>query len=124
MELRFYRCETCGQIVAVIKKTGAPLVCCGKPMQEIVPGTVEASHEKHIPVVSVSGNTVRVQVGSVAHPMTPEHWIEWVVLQTAAGNQRRQLHPGDEPVVRFPIEEGDEVLAVYAYCNLHGLWKS
>ena len=124
MELRFYRCEICGQIVAVIKKTGAPLVCCGKPMQEIIPGTVEASLEKHISLVSVEGNRVNVQVGSIPHPMTAEHWIEWVVLQTAAGNQRRQLNPGDEPVVRFPIEEGDEVLAVYAYCNLHGLWKS
>lgn len=124
MELMFYRCEICGQMVAVIKKTGAPLVCCGKPMQEIIPGTVEASHEKHIPLVSVEGNRVNVQVGSVPHPMTGEHWIEWVVLQTKSGNQRRQLHPGDEPVVRFPIEEGDEVLAVYAYCNLHGLWKS
>lgn len=124
MELRFFRCEICGQMVAVIKKTGAPLVCCGKPMQEIIPGTVEASLEKHVPLVSVEGNRVNVQVGSIPHPMTGEHWIEWVVLQTASGNQRRQLKPGDEPVIRFPIEEGDEVLAVYAYCNLHGLWKA
>ena len=124
MELRFYRCETCGQIIAVVKKTGAPVVCCGKPMKEIVPGTTDASVEKHVPVYEVSGRDVKVRIGSAEHPMTDAHYIEWVCLQTKQGNQRKALHPGDKPEVCFSICEGDEVEAVYAYCNLHSLWRS
>ena len=124
MEMKFYKCKHCGQIVAIVKKTGVPLVCCGEKMEELVPGTVDASLEKHVPVVNVKGNSVEVSVGSVAHPMAPEHFIEWVSIQTKFGNQRKQLNPGDEPKVVFPLLDGDEVLAVYAYCNLHGLWKA
>ena len=124
MELRFYRCETCGQIIAVVKKTGAPVVCCGKPMKEIVPGTTDASVEKHVPVYEVNGRDVKVKIGSAEHPMTDAHYIEWVCLQTKQGNQRKALHPGDKPEVCFSICEGDEVEAVYAYCNLHSLWRS
>ncbi|MBR4237385.1 desulfoferrodoxin FeS4 iron-binding domain-containing protein [bacterium] len=124
MEMKFYKCKHCGQIVAIVKKTGVPLVCCGEKMEELVPGTVDASLEKHVPVVNVKGNLVEVSVGSVAHPMAPEHFIEWVSIQTKFGNQRKKLNPGDEPKVVFPLLDGDEVLAVYAYCNLHGLWKA
>ena len=124
MEMKFYKCKHCGQIIAIVKKTGVPLVCCGEKMEELVPGTVDASLEKHVPVVNVKGNLVEVSVGSVAHPMAPEHFIEWVSIQTKFGNQRKQLNPGDEPKVVFPLLDGDEVLAVYAYCNLHGLWKA
>lgn len=124
MEMKFYKCKHCGQIVAIVKKTGVPLVCCGEKMEELVPGTVDASLEKHVPVVNVKGNLVEVSVGSVAHPMAPEHFIEWVSIQTKFGNQRKQLNPGDEPKVVFPLLDGDEVLAVYAYCNLHSLWKA
>ena len=124
MEVRFYRCETCGQIVAIVKKTGAPVVCCGKPMKEIIPGTTDAAAEKHVPVYEVNGGKVTVRIGSVDHPMTDAHYIEWVCLQTKMGNQRKALHPGDEPKVCFSICEGDEVEAVYAYCNLHSLWKA
>ena len=99
-------------------------MCCGQKMTEIVPGTTDAAAEKHIPVYQVEGNIVTVRVGSVDHPMLPEHFIEWVSLQTKQGNQRKLLHPGDEPVVCFALCEGDEVEAVYAYCNLHGLWKA
>ena len=123
MEMKFYRCEVCGQIIAVVKKTGAPVVCCGKPMKEMIPGTTDASLEKHVPVYEVKDNKVIVKVGSVAHPMIPEHYIEWVSLKTKAGNQRKALRPGDDPEVSFCICEGDEVEEVYAYCNLHGLWK-
>ena len=123
MEMKFYRCKHCGQIVAIVKKTGVPLVCCGEKMEELVPGTVDASLEKHVPVVEVKGNLVEVSVGSVSHPMIPEHFIEWVSIQTKFGNQRKQLKPNEEPKVVFPLLDGDEVLAVYAYCNLHGLWK-
>ncbi len=124
MELRFYRCETCGQIIAVVKKTGVPVMCCGKPMKEIIPGTVDASAEKHVPVFETNGRDVKVRIGSVDHPMTAEHYIEWVCLKTKQGNQRKPLHPGDKPEVCFSICEGDEVEEVYAYCNLHSLWRS
>ena len=124
MEMRFFKCARCGQMVAIVKKKGCPIMCCGQPMEEIVPGSVDASLEKHVPVWSVEGNTVKVQVGSAAHPMLEEHYIEWVSLQTKHGNQRKALKPGDDPQVCFAMCEGDEVVAVYAYCNLHGLWKA
>ncbi len=124
MELKFYQCETCGQIIAKVADTGVPVVCCGKPMKEIVPGTTDASLEKHVPVYSVDGDVVTVKVGSVAHPMLEEHYIQWIALQTKEGNQRKQLKPGSAPEVCFKICEGDEVIAVYEYCNLHGLWKA
>ena len=124
MEMKFYRCSHCGQIIAIVKGTGVPVVCCGEPMAEVIPGTTDASLEKHVPVVSVEGNIVLVSVGSAAHPMLPEHYIEWVAIQTKFGNQRKQLSPGDEPKACFSICDGDEVEAVYAYCNLHSLWKA
>ncbi len=123
MEMKFYQCETCGQMVAIVKETGAPLVCCGKPMKEIIPGTTDAAVEKHVPEYEVKGNIVEVTVGAVEHPMLDAHYIEWVSLQTKFGNQRKALKPGDAPKVCFALCEGDEVVAVYAYCNLHGLWK-
>lgn len=123
MEMKFYRCEVCGQIIAIVKKTGVPVMCCGQKMTEIVPGATDAAMEKHVPVYEVKGNTVHVTVGEVVHPMLPEHYIEWVAIQTKYGNQRKALQPGDEPKACFTICEGDEVEAVYAYCNLHSLWK-
>lgn len=124
MEQRFFICKHCGNIVAMVKSSGVPIMCCGEKMSEIVPGTMDASKEKHLPVYTIEGNTVNVAVGSVLHPMQPEHYIEWVSLQTRSGNQRKQLEPNDEPKVSFAITDGDEVVAVYAYCNLHGLWKA
>ena len=124
MEMKFYRCAHCGKIIAVVKESGVPVMCCGQKMEEIVPGTTDAAAEKHVPVYEVKDNVVTVCVGSVAHPMTEEHYIEWVSLQTKGGNQRKALKPGDEPKVCFAICEGDEVEAVYAYCNLHSLWKA
>ena len=97
MEMKFYRCRHCGQIIAIVKKTGVPVICCGEPMQEIIPSSTDASVEKHVPVVEVEGTTVKVAVGSAPHPMLPEHYIEWVSLKTKAGNQRKALNPGDEP---------------------------
>ena len=122
MDQKFLICEHCGNIVAAVKESGVPVMCCGQKMKEIIPGTVEASREKHIPEFVVEGNKVLVTVGSVEHPMIPEHYIEWVSIQTKQGNQRKQLKPGDEPKVCFNLCEGDSVEAVYAYCNLHGLW--
>lgn len=124
MDIKFYICEHCGNIVAKVKDAGVPVVCCGEPMKEIVPNTVDAATEKHVPVYTVNGNVVEVSVGDVEHPMSEEHLIEWVLLQTKQGNQRKELHATDAPKVSFALTEGDEVVAVYAYCNLHGLWKA
>ena len=124
MEQKFYICKHCGNIIAKVNDSGVPVICCGEHMAELVPNTVEASNEKHIPVYEVVGDTVLVTVGSVEHPMTPEHLIEWVSLQTKQGNQRKVLKAGEAPKVCFKICDGDEVEAVYAYCNLHGLWKA
>lgn len=122
-ETRFYICKHCGNLVGMINNSGVPIICCGEPMTELVPGSVEASTEKHIPVAVVSGGEVKVSIGSVAHPMLPEHYIQWVYLQTEQGGQRKCLKPGVAPEVTFAI--GDEKpLAVYAYCNIHGLWKA
>ena len=122
MEQKFLICEHCGNIVAAVKESGVPVVCCGEKMKVIIPGSVEASREKHIPEFVVEGNKVIVTIGSVEHPMVPEHYIEWVSIQTKQGNQRKQLTPGSAPKVCFSLCEGDTVEAVYAYCNLHGLW--
>ena len=124
MEQKFYICEHCGNIIAMVKESGVPVVCCGQKMTKLVAGTTEASLEKHSPVYSVENNKVHVVVGSVEHPMAPEHFIEWVSIQTKYGNQRKALVPGQKPEVCFSICEGDEVEAVYAYCNLHSLWKA
>ncbi len=124
MEMKFYICSHCGNIIAYAKNAGVPIVCCGEKLQELVPGTVEASAEKHIPVVTVEGNVATATVGSVEHPMIPEHYIEWIALQTKNGNQRVALQPGQPPVAKFALLPGDEVIACYAYCNLHGLWKA
>ena len=121
-ETRFYICEHCGNIVGMIHSSGVPLVCCGEKMKKIEAGVVEASREKHIPEVLIEGNIVKVAVGSVAHPMTEEHSILWVYLQTDKGGQRKCLEVGSEPAVSFAIEN-EKPIAVYAYCNLHGLWK-
>jgi len=124
MEMKFYRCAHCGQIVAVVKKTGVPVICCGQAMEEIIPGSVDASVEKHVPVYEVKDGIVTVTIGSVEHPMLPEHYIEWIAVQTRSGNQRKALKPGEAPKACFALCEGDSVEAVYAYCNLHGLWKA
>ena len=124
MEQKFYICEHCGKIIAVVKESGVPVMCCGEKMKEIIPGTTDAAIEKHVPVYTVENNIVKVKIGEVEHPMLPEHFIEWVSVQTKQGNQRKQLVPGAAPEVCFAICEGDDVEAVYAYCNLHGLWKA
>ena len=124
MELKFYRCKICGKIIAIVKDTGVPTICCGEEMEQIIPGTTDASVEKHVPVITVNGNEVEVKVGSVDHPMAPEHYIEWIALSTKQGNQRKCLKPGEAPVAKFALVAGDEVGKAYAYCNLHSLWSS
>ena len=124
MKQRFYKCSHCGNIIEKIEDKGVPVVCCGEKMEELIPGTVDAAVEKHVPQYSVEGNLVKVAVGSVEHPMIPEHFIQWVSLQTKQGTQLKKLSPGEKPEVVFALTEDDNVEAVYAYCNLHGLWEA
>ena len=120
---KFYICPHCGNIVEMVHDSGVKPFCCGQKMNELVPNTVEASGEKHIPAVKVEGSIVEVNVGSVDHPMVDVHWIEWVQLVTDKGSYRKWLNPGEAPNVKFLLGE-EKPVAVYAYCNLHGLWKT
>ena len=120
---KFYICPHCGNIVEMVHDTGVKPFCCGQKMNELIPNTVEASGEKHIPAVILGEELVEVNVGSVDHPMVDVHWIEWVQLVTDQGSQRKYLNPGQAPKVTFRLN-GEKPLAVYAYCNLHGLWKT
>ena len=124
MEMRFFRCKKCGQMVAIVKEKGCPIMCCGEPMEEIVAGTSDGAVEKHVPVYEVKDGKVFVKVGAAEHPMSEEHYIEWIALKTSSGNQRKALKPGDKPEAVFALLEDDEVEAVYAYCNLHSLFKA
>ncbi|MGN0606802.1 MAG: desulfoferrodoxin family protein [Oscillospiraceae bacterium] len=124
MKQKFYICEHCGNIIMKLNDAGVPVMCCGQKMKELVPGTTDGAVEKHIPIYKVEGNIVTVQIGSAEHPMLPEHFIEWAALQTKQGIQVKQLHSGEKPIVSFAVCDGDEIEAVYAYCNIHGLWKA
>lgn len=120
---KFFRCKQCGNLVGLIKDGGVPMICCGEPMEELQPNTVEASTEKHIPVVNVEECTVHTKIGSLPHPMTEEHHIEFIYLQTQKGGQKKCLEIGAEAQASFAVVE-DKALEVFAYCNLHGLWKA
>jgi superoxide reductase len=119
---KFYICPICGNIVEMVNDTGVNPDCCGQEMEELIPNSVDASGEKHVPAVQLGDGFAEVNVGSVNHPMEEVHWIEWVQLVTDSGSYRKYLNPGQAPNVKFLL--GDErPIAVYAYCNLHGLWK-
>ena len=121
--MKFYRCRTCGNIIAFIQSSGIPVICCGEKMGELIPNTVEASTEKHLPAVEKTANGINVMIGSVAHPMEEGHHISFVYTETKHGGQRKNLEVGKEPKVSFGFSD-DQPIAVYAYCNLHGLWKT
>ena len=116
--------EHCGNIVTFLQSSGVPVMCCGQKMTELVPDSTDAAQEKHVPVVTVEGSMVDVKVGSAPHPMIPEHYIQWVALETTEGCQIKYLEPGQAPEVKFALAPGDRVKAAYAYCNLHGLWRA
>lgn len=124
MKEKFLICKRCGNIVEMIHESGVPISCCGENMEELIPNTVEAAVEKHIPIYSVNNNIVTVKVAEVEHPMQKEHYIKWIFLKTKQGFQRKELNYTDKPEATFALREKDEVESVYAYCNLHGLWKS
>ena len=124
MDQKFYICKHCGKIVALVKESGVPVVCCGEVMQQIIPSSNDASIEKHVPSYEVKDNKVFVKVGSIPHPMTEDHFIEWVSIQTNKGNQRKLLTPNTEPEVVFALLDNEVIENVYAYCNLHSLWQA
>ena len=120
---RFFICNHCGNMVGLIKDNGVPLICCGDEMAELIANTVEASAEKHLPAVEVAVDSINVQVGSVLHPMEEGHHIAFVYVETERGGQRKSLNVGEDPKLTFAFHD-DKPVAVYAYCNLHGLWKT
>ncbi|MDR0248200.1 MAG: desulfoferrodoxin [Oscillospiraceae bacterium] len=120
----FCKCPHCGNIVGVISGKAAPLVCCGEKMAVLAPNTADAALEKHVPSVSMSGGKVTVKVGSAAHPMEEPHHISFVYLETERGGQRKCLGIGSAPETEFCVAGDDKPLAVFAYCNLHGLWMT
>lgn len=120
-ELSFYRCKHCGNIITFVKASGVPVVCCGEPMGELVANTTDAVVEKHVPDITKEDGSIFVRIGSVAHPMLPEHYIEWIACVSGDKVEFKYLEPGVEPEAVFSgVEEG----TVYEYCNLHGLWKA
>jgi superoxide reductase len=120
---KFFICKHCGNLVGLVLNKGVPLICCGEKMTELVPNTVEASKEKHLPVITKTGNTVKVAVGSIPHPMEAAHYIGFIYLETKNGGQRKTLEIGSAPEATFALVD-DEAVAAYAYCNLHGMWKT
>ncbi len=122
--MKFYICEHCGNLITFLNNAGVPEMCCGQEMTELIPGSVDAATEKHVPVVTRDGNTVTAKVGSVTHPMLDAHYIQWIAMETNQGSQIKYLKPDTAPEVTFALAEGEEAIAVYEYCNLHGLWKT
>ena len=121
---KFYKCPHCGSVVVKVNGVGCEPSCCGETMKELIPGTVDAATEKHVPAVAEREGKVFVQVGEVIHPMLENHYIEWVYLLTDKGGTFHFLKPGDEPKTVFALLEDEVPLEVYEYCNLHGLWKA
>lgn len=122
--LKLYKCAHCGNIVEMVEDHGVNPVCCGEAMQLLNPNTTDAATEKHVPVVEMEGNKVVVKVGSVEHPMTEEHHISFIILETSVGVQRKDLDPAGKPEAEFILAEGEKAVAAYEYCNLHGFWKA
>lgn len=123
--IKFYKCKSCGNFVTFLTdKTACTPKCCGETMEELTPNTTDGAKEKHVPEVSTDGNTVTVKVGSVEHPMLDKHYIQFIMLETEQGYQKKDLKPGEKPEAVFALAEGDKPVAAYEYCNLHGLWKA
>lgn len=121
---KFYICKHCGNIIGLINNAGVPLACCGEKMTELVPNSTDAASEKHVPVVKIEENLVNISIGSIPHPMTEEHNIGWVYIQTEKGGQRKNLDVNSSPSATFVLTDDDKFVRAFAYCNLHGLWMT
>lgn len=122
--MKILKCEGCGKLAVLFRESACPTKCCGEPMTEVVPGSSDGAFEKHVPAVTVEGNKVTVQVGSVTHPMMDAHYIEWIIVETDKGFQKKDLKPGEEPKAEFLMAEGETPVAAWESCNLHGIWKA
>ncbi len=119
---KFYVCKHCGNIIKYANNSGVKVICCGEVMEELTPNTVDAAVEKHIPEVEKDNNKVIIKIGSIEHPMTEEHYIKWISVTTTKRVLEYELKPNTKPEVIFNLDD-EEILEVFAYCNLHGLWK-
>lgn len=124
MQLKFFYCPHCGKIISIVKDSGVETICCGQPMKPLIPGTTDGAKEKHLPVITADKQKITVTVGETLHPSLPEHYIEWILLQTDKGIQQKMLNPGDKPEAEFIILSDEKIIAAYEYCNLHKLWKT
>ena len=124
MKVQFFICNHCGNIIDMIKNQGVPIKCCSENMKEITAGASEGAKEKHTPVYRINGETVTVSVGETEHPMTPEHYIDWVCIETEEGFQFKKLKSDMPAKASFLLTEDDNFKAAYAFCNLHSLWKA
>jgi len=122
--MKYLKCETCGNIMEVINESGIPVICCGQKMTELIPGLSDGAQEKHVPVAVVNEDEVVIMIGAVEHPMVEEHYIQWIAIETTNGSQSRKLDYTDKPRAEFKLAKGEELVAVYEYCNIHGLWKA
>lgn len=124
MKIKFFKCKKCGKVLFLIKDFSTSAVCCGEAMTELIPGTTDGAHEKHVPVIERTQGKVKVRVGSVVHPMEEKHFIEWIALESDGRVQFKFLTPGEEPVATFYVGIDSKENSAYEYCNLHGLWAS
>lgn len=124
MKIKFYKCQICGKVIAVVENSGTQTICCGQEMQELIPGTTDAVIEKHVPVIKTENNLATVCVGTMPHPMEEKHFIKWIALQTTQGFYLKDLEPGKKPELQFALTKDEKIEKAYAYCNLHNLWAS
>lgn len=122
LETKFYFCSHCGNIIKKFYNSGVPVNCCGEAMKELTPQTADAAGEKHVPLIDIDGENVKVTVGSTLHPMIEKHYIMWIYLETTTGFQVHEFKPGDEPIAYFKLANNEKVISAYEYCNIHSLW--
>ena len=130
--MKFMKCEMCGNIITHLKDSGVIPQCCGSPMQQLVPGIIEGAGEKHIPVIKIvtgtidsrRARTIVVEVGEYLHPMSPDHYVQWIILETNKGFRVHYLEPTDQPRAEFLLSPDEDGIAAYEYCNIHGLWRT
>ncbi len=122
--MNFFKCNICGNLVELVLEGKGELVCCGEPMEKLISKQTEEGNEKHLPVVSLKEKEINIKIGSIEHPMTETHYIQWIYIFYNNKCQRVKLNPNDKPETKFIINENFDILEVFEYCNVHGLWKT